>query len=250
MTPRIADVVAAGAYPQPSDLSPRDIAVRFFSPLASRLDSGDTAFPVALPFWSALPPAMRRPLERTALTLGAALQPARIGLELIPATTLAGDHPASILGPAYVAPEPVLYLPGGPPPPAYGAGAFRPGVNLLVGDRSNVARIGQLKHRLPFVTFAGTGVGPWLNQQLEAAGVREDELYWINAYDAAGAATDPAVIKALQPRKVIALGKLAERWLIDAGMPHAAVILSPSEWRQEFKREPYPVGRIIREGMQ
>jgi hypothetical protein len=236
MTPRIADVVAAGPYPK-SDLSPRDIAVRFFSPLASRLDSGDTAFPVALPFWPALPPAMRRPLERTALTLGAALQPARSGPELVPT------------GPLNAAGVPTLYLPGGPPPPAYGAGAFRPGVTLLVGDRSNVARIGQLKHRLPFVTFAGTGVGPWLNQQLEAAGVREDELYWINAYDAAGGATDPGVIKSLRPRKVIALGKLAERWALDAGAAYE-VLLSPAEWRHEFKREPYPVGRIIREGAQ
>jgi hypothetical protein len=248
-TPLLAEASASpprGRYSSPPG-SPRDVAVGFFTPLAQRLDSGVATEPITLPFWPIdLAPALRRPLERAALTLGANLQ--RLdGPRLVPSTTPLTGSVAASLTTFPPAGEGFYQLPGGPPPPAYGAGAFRPGVILLVGDRSNVARIGQLKHRLPFVTFAGKGgVGPWINTQLEAALISEDELYWINAYDAAGAATDPSLIAALQPGHVVALGRLAERWCVDAGARHTT-ILSPYDWRQQGLNKPYPLGRLLRE---
>jgi hypothetical protein len=114
--------------------------------------------------------------------------------------------------------------------PPYGAGLFAPGAVLLVGEQSNVARLGQLKFRLPFVTFAGSGIGPWLANQLERAGIAEDALYWINAYDASGAPNDPRLIAELQPARIVALGRLAERWCLDAGVEYVA-LLSPSAFR-------------------
>jgi hypothetical protein len=93
-----------------------------------------------------------------------------------------------------------------------------------------VARLGQLKFRLPFVTFAGAGIGPWLANQLERSGIAEDALYWINAYDAVGTPNDPRLIEELQPKCVIALGRLAERWCADAGAAFIS-LLSPSAFR-------------------
>lgn len=238
-----------------ANLPPRDIAVRFFGPMAVRLDEArgpsPGAEPVARPltfpsFWPGLPASVRRPLERTALTLNARLarKPGEeVALVPVPgnleAGRLATDSPARTTG---------FTLPGGVVPP-WGAGSFRPGVALIVGERSNVARVDQLKHRLPFVTFAGGGLGPWLCRQLEASDVAEDELYWINAYDSSGAATDPAVIPSLQPRVVIALGPLAERWCLDVGTK-PVTILDPRSWRNAYGPNGvrYPLGRIVRDG--
>lgn len=126
-----------------------------------------------------------------------------------------------------------------------GAGAYRRGAVLLVGERPHVARSGQLKHRLPFVSFDGAGCAPWLAEQLELAGVPETDLYWVNAYDALGVPTDPAFVRDLQPRKVVALGKQAAEWCRDAGLSFVEVP-HPQFWKRFKSGEPYPLLDVLR----
>jgi hypothetical protein len=265
---------------------PRDVAVRFFSPMADALVAPDHPVLVLPRLWPAsLPAPLQRMLQRTALSLGGVLAtpppsparpaPAAALLRPLPspqqapspaqttpqqATTPAHPAPARSLDPFYrlngaVWGGPRGALPGGVPAllalgwanRGPGAGAYRPGaVTLLVGERPNVARTGELKHRIPLVTFAGTGCAIWLAQQLEDAGVPESILYWINAYDAVGVPTDAAFLDDLQPHRVIAMGKLAERWCTD----HASkfeTVPHPQYWKRFHGNQRYPLLDQLRE---
>jgi hypothetical protein len=102
-----------------------------------------------------------------------------------------------------------------------------------------------LKHRLPFVTFGGGGCAPWLADGLERAGVPENTLYWINAYDVRGAATSAEFVKDLRPVQVVAMGKLAERWCVDHMVRHDSVP-HPQYWMRFHHHAPYPLFNVLR----
>lgn len=109
-----------------------------------------------------------------------------------------------------------------------GIGHFKAGVTLLVGEQVNLNQPGQ---RLPFI---GSVSGYYLTSKLEEWGVRESELYWINALDPQGQPTDASFINDLQPGRVVALGGVAHAWchandVVAHASPH------PQYWRR-FKR--------------
>lgn len=112
-----------------------------------------------------------------------------------------------------------------------GVGQFSQRSTLLVGDQLN-------QGDFPFVSL--TGCSPWLADQLESAGVGEDQLYWVNAKTAADQPTDPDFIDKLQPAKVIALGEVAAGWCRDAGVVHVQVP-HPQFWKRFHHRRPYPL---------
>lgn len=233
----------------------RDVAASFFTPLADVLSvefqtplSSARPARLALPrHWpEALPLAAQRMLQRTALSLGAVLVAPRQDPTLDPDPRNAPQSPPRPpAGPFGWAPqggfETLGWVNRGP-----GAGAYRPGaVALLVGERPGTARSGALRHRLPFVTFAGVGCAPWLAEQLESAEIPENALYWINAYDAINTPTAAAFLADLRPRVIVALGRLAARWCGDAGVryeeaPH------PQHWKRFRAREPYPLLSVLR----
>lgn len=195
----------------------RGVAASFFGPMADHLEQADRRVLVLPPWPDDLPLAFRRMLDRTALTLG----------------VLPPDSACYDLRRQFDAP-PVL--------PGPGAGRFAPGGVLLVGERPNVAKSGELKHRLPFINFYGGGCAPWFTERLEEFGLPESSLYWINAYDAVGASTEHSFVSRLQPARIWALGKLAERWCNDndleyEGLPH------PQYWKRFHHHQPYPFPR-------
>jgi thymidylate kinase len=96
-----------------------------------------------------------------------------------------------------------------------GVGAFIPGNTLIVGEQVND------RASFPFVDDRGCAI--WLAERLDEARVDEKRLYWVNALDPEGDWTDPSFVELLQPRQVIALGRVAEAWCRDAGLDHAAV---------------------------
>ena len=238
----------------------RDIAASFFAPLADVLSAEPPSSEIlALPrLWpSTLPVAHRRMLERTALALGAvlvplssALGPEKASLQA-PLLARPGQNPSQ--GPILTVGRPYSWAPSGGLSSGWanlgpGAGAFRPGVStLLVGERPGVARTGELKHRLPFVTFAGTGCAPWLAHQLESIGVGKEQLYWINAYDALNVPTEHVFLELLQPRIIVALGKLAARWCSDASTRYEETT-HPQFWKRFHHRERYPLLDLLGDG--
>lgn len=94
-----------------------------------------------------------------------------------------------------------------------GAGSWRPGVVVLVGERANVsARRIKETVVLPFVSFENKGCSGWLTKQLIDAGLSENQLYWVNAIDTDGNPCDASFIAHLKPKAVIAMGAVAKGW--------------------------------------
>jgi thymidylate kinase len=120
--------------------------------------------------------------------------------------------------------------------PAYnggpGVGHFAPGNVLIVGEQVNA------RARFPFVDDRGCAL--WLAERLDEKGVSESELYWVNALDPDGEWTDPDFVDGLEPRKIVALGKVAETWCRENGLAHTGVI-HPQCHKRFFYHQPYPL---------
>lgn len=231
----------------------RDIAASYFHPIAEELRAPGRGL-LLVPGWPpALPLAYRRMLERAVLATGGGWLEPETPTQANPLACVspglrwrtAGEPGRTFLAPRQglladlAAHAPLGWANGGP-----GAGAYRPGSTLLVGERPGVARTGQLKHRLPFVSFDGAGCAPWLAEQLEVAGVPEVDLYWINAYDALSVPTDASFLADLRPARVVALGREAERWCKTYSVPHHSVP-HPMYWMRFHHRERYPLLDVL-----
>ena len=139
-------------------------------------------------------------------------------------------------------------------PSGLGLGARRP-VAVLVGDRPQpgaprwAAEMGW-----PFISGLRTGCSAWIAETLDAGGIAEESLLWINArrqsgevdlramqriHDVAGDGEDPQV------PLVIALGRHASKALDEAGTPHEEVH-HPQHWKRFHHGEPYYLPRLIR----
>jgi energy-coupling factor transporter ATP-binding protein EcfA2 len=91
-----------------------------------------------------------------------------------------------------------------------GAGAFREGNTLLVGEKLSQSTAAS---HLPFVSWDRGGCVAWLSDQFEEWGLREDALYWVNAFDSNNKALDPHPwVDELAPRKIVVLGIAAATW--------------------------------------
>lgn len=115
-----------------------------------------------------------------------------------------------------------------------GAGRFEPGRSILVvGDRPGPChpeRGGDCG--APFVTFQRGGCSVWLSEQLEAAGIPESNLYFINAYSRDGATASPFFLSHLRPPLVVALGERAADWARTVAQVNAVEVPHPQYWRR------------------
>lgn len=83
---------------------------------------------------------------------------------------------------------------------------------LVVGDRPGPGHpIEEDFHFTPF--GSDKHCSAWLNKQLEAAGVGEDRLVWLNAFNEHDQPLDHSVLDVLKAPVIIVLGGNAERWL-------------------------------------
>lgn len=118
-----------------------------------------------------------------------------------------------------------------------GIGHFMPGNTLVVGDepshRGHPSAAG-----LVFVSDHNGGCSTWLTAQLIAWDVKETHLYWVNAYGWDGERTPDDFLLRLKPQRVIALGKRAQRWCLDAGVVSVHVP-HPQYWKRFHAREEY-----------
>lgn len=138
-----------------------------------------------------------------------------------------------------------------------GSGLYNDTSVLMVGDRPNTARHGELKHRLPFVSFGRRdGCSWWMAQKLNEARINERELYWINAYDQAGAPTSARFMFELTPQAVVLLGTNAMKWWKLEGRFAAAQIdvdlpvyeeYHPQAWKRFHYNEEYHVTKVLKE---
>lgn len=125
-----------------------------------------------------------------------------------------------------------------------GAGHWAPGeVTLIVGERLSP----RVRHGFPpFVSFRHDGCAPWLAAQLEAGGISEHRLYWVNALGKGGRPIDPTFISQLKPRRIIALGSVAAKWCRDSG--HAfETVPHPQYWKRFHHGQPYKLIDMLKE---
>lgn len=134
--------------------------------------------------------------------------------------------------------------------PGPGTGSGRPGGVLLVGDRPNVRSwgTGALDEAVswPFISQLGTGCSAWLSHQLEASGVPERRMYWVNAYRADGTPScDLAELRdRLDPLLIVALGKEAASRLEECGVRFAQVH-HPQYWKRFGRGNPYQLVKVL-----
>lgn len=111
-------------------------------------------------------------------------------------------------------------------------------------DRSITVIIGEkpsgpspFKRSYPFNDT--NGCSGWLNNLLARNHIKEDNLFWVNAFNLDGTENDPLMVVELKPKRVICLGKVAEKWAKKNGwdpvsFPH------PQFWKRFKSKEPYP----------
>lgn len=128
-----------------------------------------------------------------------------------------------------------------------GGGAWLPGeVTLIVGDRPGTPTSDVPDYGVPFVSFSRVGCSYFLAEALEAAGIPESTLYWVNAYERSGKRTDPGFVDLLQPKRVVALGFHAAAWCERAGIAYDQVH-HPQHWKRFHYRRRYPLVDLLKE---
>ena len=123
-------------------------------------------------------------------------------------------------------------------------GKFQNCAGNFLSDGSIIAVIGEkpsgpspFQRSYPFNDT--TGCSGWLNNLLARARIDEGKLFWVNAFNLDGSENDPSMVTELKPKKVICLGKVAEKWAKKNGwdpisFPH------PQFWKRFKSKEPYP----------
>lgn len=124
---------------------------------------------------------------------------------------------------------------------SFGIGNFSQGNILIVGEEPGPDSFG---FDTPFV---GSGSGIWLLRQLEANEIDENELYWINARNAAGVEAEQDFVDFLKPRKIITLGTSARMWATDLINEFKVIpIYHPQYWRRFKSKEEYPLIPLLK----
>lgn len=133
-----------------------------------------------------------------------------------------------------------------------GLGTSLPGGALVVGDRPGAGWSGRLNW--PFISGHRGGCSAWLCDQLEAGGVPETRLRWINATDQQGRATDSRFLLELCPQLVVVLGKNAARWYkIHAPIPWhkfpVKEVHHPQHWKRFHAGHAYHLVKVLQRGL-
>lgn len=124
---------------------------------------------------------------------------------------------------------------------SFGIGNFSQGNILLVGEQPGPDSFG---FDTPFV---GSGSGIWLLRQLESNNIDENELYWINAKNAAGVEAEQDFVDFLKPRKIITLGTTARVWAKELSTEFKVItVYHPQYWRRFKAKEAYPLIPLLK----
>lgn len=113
---------------------------------------------------------------------------------------------------------------------------------VLVGEAFGEPKEGDRLYQWPFVSFSPLGCSVWLTEQLEFAGVGEDELLWVNADQL----LDSQLLDHLKHKTVIALGKKAARALASQDVTHFEVP-HPQSWKRFHSGDEYPLHGVLKE---
>jgi hypothetical protein len=117
------------------------------------------------------------------------------------------------------------------------AGNWGAGV-VLVGEKFTEVTERDTLYQWPFGSFSGQGCSQWFAEQLDAAGVTEHRLLWVNADQ------DLSLIEHQDKKQFVALGAAAEANLEALGVPFSRVD-HPQSWKRFHYHERYPLVDIL-----
>lgn len=110
---------------------------------------------------------------------------------------------------------------------------------VLVGEGFAERKDHDPWYQWPFASFSGDGCSRWLTQQLDEAGLPEENLLWVNADQ------DLSFIHELEwSPTVFALGTKAEAALYREKL-EATAVPHPQYWKRFKSSEPYPLVKLI-----
>lgn len=245
---------------------PCELSGRYFRPLVVAINSAVARTTILANGWYSngcrgaqlIGAPRQRLLERAMLTVGGtvlvpegASTAIRRSLALPPCVPIVETSPAvspATLFDARLEPIQQLMQPGLTGP---GSGAWRPGVSIvLMGDKPRAARIGDLKHRLPFFSLGDGGSALWLANELNEAKISDEYLYWVNSYDCYGEPTSTDFLEKLRPAAIVGLGGNAQRWVRGAKKKYGWLehyeAHHPYKQKLSGSSEPYDLLAILR----
>lgn len=112
---------------------------------------------------------------------------------------------------------------------------------VLVGERP--ANESKNERYYPFCDIAGCS--GWLNLLLDKEKIPEEKLFWINAVHLDGSQNDHTLLDLLEGRQIICLGRVAERWVKQAGKKYVQVP-HPQYWKRFKSKEKYPLLELLK----
>lgn len=111
---------------------------------------------------------------------------------------------------------------------AHGVGAFVEGNILLIGEQASDPK--NAPEQQPFCS--SKGCSGWLNDLLEAEGIPEEKLFWLNALNNDGSKVELwRYVDSLKPSCIIALGNVASKVCHEQMITHEKCY-HPQYWKR------------------
>ena len=118
-----------------------------------------------------------------------------------------------------------------------GVGSFRPGVILIIGEQASDPK--NAPEQRPFCCTKGCS--GWLNKLLDIEDIQEEKLFWVNALNNDGSEVYLVkLIKNLLPRRVIALGNVAQS-ICEKQVICFEKCYHPQYWKRFKSKQRYPL---------
>lgn len=119
----------------------------------------------------------------------------------------------------------------------FGVGAYVKGNILIIGEQASDPT--NAPEQEPFCS--SKGCSGWLNKLLQAEGIPEEKLFWVNALYNDGTLVDLlALVEQLEPSAVVALGNVAKKSCADHGVQFFSAY-HPQYWKRFRSKNRYPL---------
>ena len=123
------------------------------------------------------------------------------------------------------------------------AGNFNNDGSMIAVIAEQPAKLSPLSRTYPFLDIVGCS--GWLNRQLVTADVDTDKVFWVNAANYDGSDNDPEILRQINPKRIICLGKVALKWAKKNGWNDVSYFHHPQYWKRFRSKEPYPFIELL-----
>ena len=119
----------------------------------------------------------------------------------------------------------------------FGVGSYTKGITLIIGEQDSDPL--NSPEQKPFCCTKGCS--GWLNRLFDIEDVDESKLFWVNALNNDVSSINLGVlVNDLSPKKVIALGKVAQKECTIQGVNHIQCY-HPQYWKRFRNKQRYPL---------